>query len=598
MLCKTFYAKNGKIEYMNNKSIDGLQRRGKSKSTIAVKTVSKQKATTTKKIAVSAPKKKRNLAVPEKKKDLKELIAENDALDVKQTKADKANHQEASIKEFFEEVKDIDPTDLAEVPKKERKKEKHKKMKAPKKKKKHILRKIIIILVLLILAGGAFVYFYLNDFVAKVTDGGNVLGLIFSDPDTPLKQDENGRTNMIIFGTEGYSMDDPNYDGGFLTDSMMLLSINQETGDAKAVSLPRDLKASFTCTGTGKFNEIYYCEYAKNKDEHAAAQRLADAFKEVLGVEVHYKIHANWDAVVKIVDAIGGIDVVFTTKGQTWDGDEVTIETTSKKGLRDINSRHQTYLDYPNGQVIHLDGAKALAVARVRNAYGGYGASNGNFNREVFQQRILEAIIKKARASNVTSDLMAVLKIKDAVGDNLRTDFKDTEIKTALKVASNVDMANLESISLFSTDDKPRALMTTGMINNISYVLPTAGAGKYDEIKTYMKRKLSAEAFTSENAQIVVLNGTAAYGIASKEKTELENKGYIVKSTGNAPSDQGGFDGVHIFQKNAKLTQTAEALKKFYKIDDQNNKLTTEIPESLKNTEADFIVIIGNGFSH
>ena len=580
---------------MSSKSIDGLQRRSESKTTTK-KTAAVKKKTTPKKITVSAPKKKRSLELPEKKKDLKELIAENEALEVKQAEAEKATHREDAVKEFLEEVKDVDPTDLAEVPKREQKKEKRKKMK--KEKKKHTVRKVLIILVLLLIAAGVGVYFYFNDTVAKITDGGSLLGLIFSDPDTPLKQDDNGRTNMIIFGTEGYSMDDPNYDGGFLTDSMMLLSINQETGDAKAVSLPRDLKASFTCTGTGKFNEIYYCEYSKSKNEQAAAQKLADAFKEVLGVDVHYKIHANWDAVVKIVDAIGGIDVVFTYKGQGWDGDEVTIETTSKKGLADRNSRGKTYLNYPNGQVVHLNGTQALAVARVRNAYGGWGAANGNFNREVFQQRILEAIIKKAKANNVVSDISAVMQIKSAVGDNLRTDFKDTEIKTALKVASNVDMKNLESISLYSTDDKPRALMTTGMINNISYVLPTAGVGKYTEIHNYMKRKLSSEAFTSENAQITVLNGTNAYGIAGKEKTQLENNGYIVKSTGNAPSGLGGFDGVHIYQKNTKMTLTAEALKKFYKIDGKNNTFITEIPEGLKNTEADFIVIIGNGFSH
>lgn len=582
---------------MSSKSIDGLQRRSASKTTTAKKAVPTKKKTV-KKISVSAPKKKRSLEVPEKKKDLKALIAENEALEVEQEKAEKETRRKDAVKDFLEEVKDIDPTNLADVPKREPKKEKRKKMKKEKKKKKHIVRKIVIILVLLLIAGGVGAYLYLNDTVAKVTDGGSLLGLIFSDPDTPLKQDDNGRTNMIIFGTEGYSMDDPNYDGGFLTDSMMLLSINQETGDAKAVSLPRDLKASFTCTGTGKFNEIYYCEYSKSKDEQAAAQKLADAFKEVLGVDVHYKIHANWDAVVKIVDAIGGIDIVFTYEGQGWDGDEVTIETTSKKGLKDVNSHGKAYLEYPNGQVIHLDGAQALAVARVRNAYGGYGAANGNFNREVFQQRILEAIIKKAKANNVISDLGAVMQIKSAVGDNLRTDFKDTEIKTALKIASNVDMKNLESISLYSTDDKPRALMTTGMVNNISYVLPTAGVGRYTEIHNYMKRKLSAEAYTSENAQIAVLNGTSAYGIASKEKTQLENNGYIVKTTSNAPSGFGGFDGVRVYQKNAKLTLTAEALKKFYGIDGKDKTFTTEIPEDLKSIEADFIVIIGNGFSH
>ena len=571
---------------MNSKSIDGLRTKSGSKKAVA------PKKSSPKKIPVTVVKKRRSVEVPEKKKDLKALIAENDALEAARDKAEKKSRQESAVRDFLEDVKDIDPTDLAEIPKKERKKDKKYKMPKEKKpKKKHkVLRRVILILVLLILAGGVGVYFYLNDFVAKITDNGSLLGLIFSDPDTPLQKDSSGRTNIIIFGTEGYSMDDPNYAGGFLTDSMMLLSIDQETGDAKAVSLPRDLKASYTCTATGKINEVYYCEYSKSKDESKAAHKLSDTFSEVLGVDVHYRVHANWDAVVKIVDAIDGIDVVFTYGDQTWEGEETVIETTSKKGLRDLDDHHKVYLDYPNGQALHLDGAQALAVARVRNAFGGWGASNGNFNREVFQQRILEAIIKKARKKNVTSDLMAVLKIKEAVGDNLRTDFKDTEIKTALKVAGNVDMTALETISLYSTDDKPAALLRTGMINNISYVIPSAGVGNYDAIKSYIKRKFSSEAFTSENAQVVVFNGTSAYGIAAKEKTNLEDGGFIVSSTGNAPSDQTGFDGVRIYQKNSKLTKTAEALKKFYNAD-----IITEIPDSLKNTGGDFIVIIGNG---
>ena len=66
-----------------------------------------------------------------------------------------------------------------------------------------------------------------------------------------------------------------------------------------------------------------------------------------------------------------------------------------------------------------------------------------------------------------------------------------------------------------------------------------------------------------------------------------------MSSTGNAPSDQSAFDGVRVFQKNTKLTKTADALKDLYKVD-----LSTEIPESLSSYEADFIVVVGNGYKH
>ena len=590
---------------MSTKSIDGLQWRasggeGKAKGQNRATTSSVMKRRTTK----TTP--SRKIGLPDDKADLKNLIKEGENLEkLRKTKKKRALNKEldkeedSAVKEYLAEVRDIDPTDLTELPEEEKaKKKKSKKTKKHGKKERHVVRWIILIIVALLIAGGVWVYFYLNDFVNSVTDGGNILNVIFSDPDTPLQKDENGRTNILIFGTEGYAMDDPRWDGGYLTDSMMMMSIDQETGDIKTVSLPRDLKTR-TCTSTSKINEVFWCKYNKvkkntsaedkRKYEEEGAMALEAAFEEVFGVQIQYHIHANWAALTQIVDAIGGIDVVFLYGDQTWTGPETTIVTTSKKGLADGRPYH---IQFPNGQAIHLNGEQALAVARARNAYGGYGASNGNFSREYFQQRVIDAIVKKARTVDI--NLGMAMQVKSAIGDNLRTNFKDTEIKTIVNLATKLDFSGVQTISLYDTKDKPRALLTTGMINGISYVYPTQGVGAYSNIHAYIKRKLSGEAFTSEEANIVVLNGTAVNGIAAKEKEYLESKGYIVSSTANAPSDLKDFDGVKIYQVSAKKPKTAEALSKLYKAE-----LEVNIPDSLANYKnADFIVIVGNGFSH
>lgn len=599
---------------MSNKSIDGLQRRttggrgnasGRSHATTS--SVMKRRASVKK---TAAP--RRQLGLNDSSAELKAVIAEGEKLErlnkiekEQIIEADDEFENKAAVKEYLSEVKDVDPTDLVEVSQEEKtkgwsKKKKEKKPKKVKKSKKKVIKWIIILVILsLLIGGGAWLYFYLNDFVNQVTDGGNIVNVLFSDPDTPLEKDENGRTNILVFGTEGYMMDDPKWDGGYLTDSMMMLSIDQETGDMKAVSLPRDLKTS-TCTSTGKINEVFWCKYLKvtkkstaeekHKYEEEGAMALEAVFEQVFGVNIQYHVHANWQALVQVVDALGGIDVVFLYGDQTWDGPETTIVTTDKRGLAD-GRRNNYHIQFPNGQVVHLNGEQALGVARARNAYGGYGAGNGNFSREYFQQRIIEALAKKAKSSKL--DLAKVMSIKAAVGDNLRTNFKDTEIKTIVKLGTNLDFSGLQTISLYDTKDKPRALMTTANINGISYVIPTKGVGNYSDIHTYMKRKLSGEAFTSEDAKVVVLNGTAAYGIAANEKTYLEGKGYIISEAANAPSDLGGFDGVKVYQVTANKPKTAEALLKLYDVD-----LITEIPESLTKYNCDFIVIVGNGFSH
>ena len=586
----------------SGKSIDGLQRKkgvNNIKSVTKVSPTMKRrvvvKSTTTKKPVVKTVAKKKVVGLPEKKKDLKALIEEQEEMD-----------SDNSVKEYLDGIKDIDSTDFVEsrdsedydddrAARKAAKKAAKKAQKSEKKKKKHIVRKIVLVLIVLLIGAGVWAYFYLNDFVAKVTDGGNLMGFIFSDPDTPLQKDANGRVNILLFGTEGWYADDQRYDGASLTDSMIVITIDQDSGDVKAISLPRDLKMDKPCTGTGKLNEAYWCKYSpalrkgtsaddKKKYEKEGSSNLAREAENITGLSIQYKVHVNWQAVVQVIDAIGGVDVVFTYGDQKWDGEEIAIKTTDKRGLAEIKWNYQGYdFKYDNGKVYHLNGKQALAVARARNARGGYGASGGNFSRETFQQRIIEAAIKKARSKNLTSDIVAVMKIKDAVGDNIRTTFKDDEIKSALKLLDNANINKIDTVSLEEGN-----LLTTGMINNISYVLPRAGVGNYSQIQNYVKMKLAGEDFTEEKAELIVLNASGKYGAAANEKTDLEDGGYIIKSIGDAPDDLKDFDGVKIYQVNSKKTKTAKALKKFY-----NANIITKIPESLSKYECDFIILIG-----
>ena len=387
----------------------------------------------------------RELGVPDKKKKAKKehklfrskKKIEEDALQRKE----ELEHGDEAARKFLADAHDENAMDFDELPAKEKKKSWTKQQKAAKKaakrdaklhgKKKHKKWPIILLIIILLLGGAGYaVYNYLNTRYQKVAgDDSSILGLLFADEKTPLLADEKGRTNILVFGTEGTSMADPEYDGGFLTDSMMLISLNQDSGDIKAISLPRDLHyTKGACTGTAKLNEIYYCQYYQNDGseesmkeyEKLGQDALASAFEDILGIKIQYKAHANWGAVIDIVNALGGIDVVFTYGDESWDGPETVIEVTDERGLCDIYDGRVIF-EYPTNQVIHLDGWQALTVARTRNSHGGYGAARGNFSREYFQQRIIEATVKKARETNFVTDLGAATGLLNAVGDNIRT---------------------------------------------------------------------------------------------------------------------------------------------------------------------------------
>ena len=564
----------------------------------------------------------RELGMSEKKtkKERKLFSSKKKVEDDALQREEELEYGNKAARKFLAETHDENAMNFDDIPAKEKKQSWRKQQKAAKKaakkdakmhgKKKHKKWPIVLLIILLLLGGGGyFLYNYVNSRYQKVVgDDSSILGLIFADEKTPLLADEKGRTNILVFGTEGTSMADPDYDGGFLTDSMMLISLNQDSGDIKAISLPRDLHyTKGACTGTAKLNEIYYCQYYMNDGseesmkeyEKLGQDALASAFEDILGIEIQYKAHANWGAVIDIVNALGGIDVVFTYGDESWAGPETAIEVTDERGLCDIYDG-QVIFEYPTNQVIHLDGWQALTVARTRNSHGGYGAARGNFSREYFQQRIIEATVKKARETNFVTDLGAATGLLNAVGDNIRTTFKDSDLKTLMRLAKEININNMETLSTVDNYDGRAALMTTGMVNGISYVLPYGGDMYFGNIHSFIQERLYAEGFSREMAQVVVLNGTETPGTAANEQIDLEDAGFTVSSIGNAPDDLQNAEKTVVYQLNDTKPETAAKLAEKY-----NVELTTEVPDSLSeykessdedsdSTPADFIIIIGN----
>lgn len=532
---------------------------------------------------------------------------------------DKLEHGDEAARRFLAAAHDEDATSFDEIPAIEKKKSWHKQQKVAKKaakrdikmhkKKKHKKWPIVFLIILLLLGGGGFyLYNYFNTRYQKVAgDDSSILGLIFADEKTPLQADERGRTNILIFGTEGYNMVDPEYDGGFLTDSMMLVSLNQESGDVKAISLPRDLHyTKGACTGTAKLNEIFYCNYIQNDGseesmkeyEKQGQDALASAFEDILGITIQYKVHVNWAAMIDVINALGGIDVVFTYGSEEWGGPETAIEVTDERGLMETDGS-TVFIDFETNTPYHLDGGDALSVARSRNSHGGYGAARGNFSREYFQQKIIEATVKKARETNFVTDLGASTGLINAVGDNIRTTFQDSDIKTLMRLAKEININNMETLSTVENYDGRAALMTTGMVNGISYVLPYGGDMYFGNIHSFIQERLYMEGFSREMAQVVVLNGTETPGTAAEEQFNLEDDGFTIHSIGNAPDDLQNAEKTIVYQLNDTKPETAAKLAEKYGVE-----LVTDIPESLSvykdssddtgSAAADFIVIIGN----
>lgn len=451
--------------------------------------------------------------------------------------------------------------------KKELKKE-GKDKKGKKHSKKTIVWTIVLSIITLILAAACWLFIWGNDIIMKITGGkGNIfdaIGALTSDTYEPLKTDANGRTNILAFGTSGYNMagDEGNgvHDGAQLTDSIMVISLDQKTGDIAMASLPRDLKASPTCTATSKINEVFFCKSATDSqgvinDSTPGANALMSEVGDIFGIDFQYYVHINWGSLISIVNILDGITVTL---------DE------------DINDYDYTGAVFKAGTPYTINGEEALGLARAR-----HGTTGGDFSRGNSQQKILIGIKNRIYEKNLS--LIDLMGLASTLGDNLRTNLDVNEIKTAAHLTFEFDLESMRQVPLVDYDNDIY-YFKTAMINDVSYVIPAAGVGNYTAIHEYIRKEFSSDPIVREGARIKVLNGSDQTGVAGAMKEELKAAGYDVVAVGDA--DDGEYPEYTIYAAPGEFTGTVRLLE------DKFNVSYTE--KNMDYENCDIIIILGN----
>jgi LCP family protein required for cell wall assembly len=434
---------------------------------------------------------------------------------------------------------------------------------------------IIAVITLLVLVGGWIAYKTLWA-SGNIFKGNIILGLTQSQP---LKTDTNGRSNILILGT---SEDDPGHGGAYLTDSMMVVSIDQKNKTASMFSIPRDLyvKYGMACNSgyQGKINEFFNCVNDDYTTKEAEEQRLSEtqAFVgEIFGMDIQYGVHVNNTVIKDAVNAVGGVDVDI----QGSNGDPGILDRNF-----DWRCNYKCNLvKYDNG-VHHLDGEHALYLAMARGDIAPtYGLGNSNFDREKNQQKIIVALKEKAVSTGTLTDLGKVTGLIDSLGNNLRTTFETSEIRTLMKLGSDIPSSSIKTLSLFGDEN---SLVKSGNYNGASVVMPAAGIFDYSDIRTFLKQKLSTDAVTREGAQVVVLNGSGVAGVAQTEADKLTEAGFIVSEVGNAP--EGTYGDVEVYQVGQGMTGTKARLESAFGVKTKTTAPPVEVAEG-----TNFVVIFG-----
>lgn len=182
------------------------------------------------------------------------------------------------------------------------------------------------------------------------------------------------------------------------TDTMMILSLDEENGSLAITSLPRD-----TIVDNGEYVPKLNGVFGLAGGGEAGAEALMDQVETLLGFRPDGYAVINYQVFKDAVDAMGG----------------VTFDVPMDMEVDNANDPDDV-LEISKGEQL-LDGTQALGVCRYR-----YGYLMADIQRQYVQQSFLKAMIKQALSPSKWLKLPAVYQ---AVMDNMLTDLDGANLR-------------------------------------------------------------------------------------------------------------------------------------------------------------------------
>jgi LCP family protein required for cell wall assembly len=180
------------------------------------------------------------------------------------------------------------------------------------------------------------------------------------------------------------------------SDTNILAVVNPTTRQILLINTPRDYYVPLHMNGE------------MDKLTHAGLYGIDESMKtldDLYGITTSYYVRVNFNGLVDIVDALGGIDVEspmeFTTN---------VMEIPDDSGTDFIQRSYY----FPEGK-LHISGREALAFSRERYAF-----SDGDLQRGRNQMEVISGIVDRATSTAVLSNLQGFLKaVQNAFITNL-----------------------------------------------------------------------------------------------------------------------------------------------------------------------------------
>lgn len=300
--------------------------------------------------------------------------------------------------------------------------------------------------------------------------------------------------------------------GGGNTDTMMLITFDTVNKTIDGMSLPRDTMINVDRRGSGhRLNAVY--NYNKGSDKSTQVEKGITALKKevgkLTGITPDYYVMVQWEAVGKMVDALGGVyfDVPFD----------------------------MDYDDPTPGQDLHihlkegyqkLDGEQAMGLIRWRhnNDYS-VQYPNGDLGRIQTQQAFLEAVAAECLKP---STLLKAPALAEVFMENVTTDLSLGNLLAFAELAVGMDAeTGVNFVSMPVQDAK---------YPGVSMVLPVV-----DELLELLNESFNPylNDIQSSDLQVLVRNSDGSYSVTSGTLLDTSLNSSRGSSSGSSGSSGG-----------------------------------------------------------
>lgn len=240
-------------------------------------------------------------------------------------------------------------------------------------------------------------------------------------PDENIRSKE-GRTNILILGKggEGHSAPD-------LTDTIIFSSIDRDSASVSLISLSRDI---WIPELRAKLNSAYY--WGNQKEKGGGLILAKSTSEKITGQPIHYAVVVDFSGFIRIIDVLGGIEVnverSFVDEKYPISGKE----NDECDGDKEYRCRYET-IEFDKGTQ-QMNGEMALKFARSRNAEGDEGT---DFARAARQEKVIEAIKKKALSTAIIMNPKKIIEALNVVRSSIETDMNISELTVLSRLMYN-----------------------------------------------------------------------------------------------------------------------------------------------------------------